>query len=133
MMSGFEASRSDAPPPRPPSEQRRLVPMKVGDAVVYIEPLEGDAVLEAEAGFRPVGLDPTEAFEKASDALRECVKVLGARLENLGDAMKPEEVGVEFTITFDVEGKASIIPVLLTGKAKTSMGIKVTALWKPGS
>jgi hypothetical protein len=89
-------------------------------------------MLQPVGGLEPVGLDPTEAFTKASDALRECVKVVGQRLDQLGEAVKPAEIGVEFTITFDVEGSAHIIPVLLTGKAKTAMGVKVTAVWRPG-
>jgi hypothetical protein len=108
--------------------------MKVGDATVFIEvvgePLELDVPEGAE--FEAVGgLDPGEVFEKASDALKECVKIVGDRLEELQGKMGPDEVGVEFTISFDVEGQARIIPVLLTGKAKTAMGVKVTALWKP--
>jgi hypothetical protein len=112
----------------------RLIPMKVGDAEVFIEAVGESPTIEQGGEFRAVGgLSPTDAFEKASDALKECVKIVGDRLGQLGDAIQPEEIGVEFTITFDVEGQASIIPILLTGKAKTGMGIKVTALWKPGS
>ena len=110
----------------------RLVPMRVGDAEVYIEAVGPSPQLEASADFEAVGgLDPGEAFERASDALKQCVRIVGERLANLGDALEPDEVSVEFTITFDVEGKARIIPVLLTGKAKTSMGVQVNALWKP--
>lgn len=121
-----------APADNPPDGGTRLVPMKVGNADVWIEAPDETITLQARPGFRAVGLDPTEAFAKASDALRECVSVVGQRLDNLADTLAPDEVGVEFTITFDVEGKANIVPVLLTGKAKTSMGVKVTALWRPG-
>lgn len=112
---------------------RRLVPMKVGSAVVYVEAVGDDTTVQTSEDFRAVGLDPTEAFEKASDALRECVRIVGTGIEDFGTAVRPEEVGVEFTISFDVEGQAHIIPVLLTGKSKASMGIKVTAKWHPGS
>ena len=114
------------------TDDRRLVPMKVGSAVVYVEAVDDPAVEEVGA-LEPVGLDPTEAFEKASDAMRECVRIMGERLERMGDAVVPKEIGVEFTITFDVEGQAHIIPVLLTGKSKAAMGVKVTAKWNPGA
>ncbi len=109
---------------------RRLVPMQVGDATVYVEATADDPVVEAVGGLEAVGFDPHQAFSQAGDSLRECVKVVGDRLGELGDAIKPAEVGVEFTISFDVEGTARIVPVLLTGKAKTAAGIKVTALWR---
>ena len=112
--------------------ERRLVPMKVGSATVFVEATDDDATLETDE-FHPVGaLNPEQAFENASHALKECVRVVGQRIESMQDTMLPKEVGVEFTLTFDVEGKATIVPVLLTGKAKTAVGIKVTAKWQPG-
>jgi hypothetical protein len=113
------------------TDGRRLVPMQIGDAVVYIEPLDEPAQVEETGDLRPVSVDPREAFEKASDALRECVRVVGERVIDSTAAFVPDTVGMEFTLTFDVEGRASIIPVLLTGKAKSGIGIKVTAQWHP--
>lgn len=111
---------------------RRLVPMQVGTATVFVEAVEDDTVLETD-GFQAVSaLNPQQAFETASDALKECVRVMGERIETMTGAMRPREVGIEFTLTFDVEGKATIVPVLITGKAKTAVGIKVTAKWQPG-
>jgi NTP-dependent ternary system trypsin peptidase co-occuring protein len=117
---------------------RRLVPMKVGAAVVYVEATGDEPILDEESSeFHTVGLwprnglNPTDAFETASEALKECVKVVGERVTTLGETITPEEVAVEFTITFDVEGAAHIVPVLLTGKAKTALGIKVSAKWNP--
>jgi hypothetical protein len=132
-MSGLGIPESTAGDGAGDGTARRLIPMQVGSAVVYVEAPEEEPTLEAVGGFEAVGLDPTEAFARAGDALRECVKVVGDRLEQMGEAIKPAEVGIEFTITFDVEGKATIIPVLLTGKAKTAMGIKVSALWHPSA
>jgi hypothetical protein len=113
------------------STTRRLVPMQVGSAVVYVEPFDEGAELQDDGGLRPVGVDPRQAFETASEALKECVRVVGGQLASVGSAITPHTVGMEFTLTFDVEGRASIIPVLLTGKAKSAMGIKVTAEWHP--
>ena len=111
---------------------RRLVPMQVGTATVFVEAIDDDTVVETD-DFHAVGaLNPQEAFATASDALKECVRVMGERIETTRDAMRPAEVGVEFTLTFDVEGKATIVPVLVTGKAKTAVGIKVTAKWHLG-
>jgi hypothetical protein len=115
-------------------QEVRLVPMRVGDAEVYVEAVgpPPDVLLSTDDEWEPVGgLNPADAFEKASDALKECVNIVGDRLNNLGQAIEPDEIGVEYTITFDVEGEAKIIPVLLTGKAKTAMGVKVSALWRP--
>jgi hypothetical protein len=106
--------------------------MKVGDAVVYVEATGDTATVEESEAVGAVGMSPADAFETASAALKECVRVVGERLQSIGDAVQPREVGVEFTLTFDVEGRATIIPVLLTGKAKSGMGIKVTATWQPG-
>lgn len=112
--------------------RRRLVPMKVGTATVFVEAVDDDTVLETDE-FHAVGaLNPEQAFETASEALKECVSVVGQRIESMRDSMRPAEVGVEFTLTFDVEGKATIVPVLLTGKAKTAVGVKVTAKWQLG-
>src|SRR5215217_5136935 len=85
-----------------PSAGRRLIPMKVGDATIYIEPMDEPAVIEQfdDDELRPVGVDPRQAFETASEALRECVKVVGDRLSTIGSAIAPHTIGMEFTLTF---------------------------------
>ncbi len=115
-----------------PASGPRLVPMKVGDAVVYVEATGVTTTIEESEEAIAVGMSPSEAFETASAALKECVRVVGERLQTISEAIQPQEVGVEFNLTFDVEGRATIIPVLLTGKATSGMGIKVTAKWQPG-
>jgi hypothetical protein len=115
-----------------PASGPRLVPMKVGDAVLYVEATGGTRTIEESEEAIAVGMSPSEAFETASAALQECVRVVGERLQSIGAAVQPQEVGVEFNLTFDVEGRATIIPVLLTGKATSGIGIKVTAKWQPG-
>jgi hypothetical protein len=116
------------------AERARLVPMKVGNSEVWVESVGPPPEVELDAAdeWEAIGgLDPADAFYKASDALRECVHIVGEKLDDLGDKISPDEVGVEFTISFDVGGEARIIPVLLTTKANTTMGVKVTALWRP--
>jgi hypothetical protein len=134
MSGDFDVTdgRSDVPAVYP-AARRRLVPMQVGSATVFVEATAEAPVIDAADDFHAVGINPTEAFETASDALKECVRVVGERIDAMQDAIRPKEVGVEFTITFDVEGQARIIPVLLTGKAKTAVGVKVSAKWQPGT
>jgi hypothetical protein len=109
--------------------KRELVPLPVGTAVVYVE-ATNDLLVRDDGRIRAVSLDPREAFERAGDALSECVRVIGDRLAHVRKVSAPDEVTVEFTLTFEVEGKANIVPVLITGKAKTTSGIKITANWK---
>jgi hypothetical protein len=130
MSSDFDVRR-DAGATDGQQGARRLVPMRVGAATVYVEATGDAPVLPPDDDFHAVGVNPQEAFETASEALKECVRVMGERLESIRGGMRPQEIGVEFTITFDVEGQARIIPVLLTGKAKTAVGMKVSATWQP--
>jgi hypothetical protein len=114
------------------TQERRLVPMQVGEATVFVEAARDEPAIQETDDFHVVGVNPREAFETASEAMKECVSVLGARIDSMQDAMRPHEIAVEFTLTFDVEGQARIIPVLLTGKAKSAVGVKVSARWQPG-
>ena len=114
------------------THERRLVPMQVGDATLFVEAAIDEPVIQETDDFHVVGVNPREAFETASEALKECVRVVGERIDSMQAAMQPHEVGVEFTLTFEVEGQARIIPVLLTGKAKSAVGVTVSAKWQPG-
>ncbi len=38
---------------------------------------------------------------------------------------------MEFSLTFDVKGKASVIPILVTGETGVQTGLKITAKWEP--
>ena len=109
---------------------RRLVPMQVGDAVIYIEQIGPPPKVEGNAEIRAVSApDPREVFEQASTALRECVRQVGEKLTAMADKVRPQQVTVEFSISFDAKGK-SVIPVFFTGEAGVTTGLKVTALWK---
>jgi Trypsin-co-occurring domain 1 len=106
---------------------RRMVPLKIGEATVYVE----HAVERTE--YVPVAaLDPAEAFDKASEAIRECVRIVGGRIEELKEGLTPQEVSVEFSLGFEASGKASWIPVLFQTEAKASAALKVTAVWQLG-
>jgi Trypsin-co-occurring domain 1 len=108
-----------------------MAPMQIGSAVVYVARTEGEIVAVEDDRIRPVApLSPAQAFESAGEILRECVRVIGERIETLGDKARPDQVTVEFSLTFEVKGKASIVPVFVTAESTAQTGLKVTALWK---
>ena len=110
-----------------------LVPVQVGGATVFVEQV-GEPRVEADEEIYPVGPpSPKEAFEKANEALKECVRVVGEALDGIAEHVTPQEVSLEFSLSFQAEGSAHIIPVLVTGKTGATTGLKVTATWKPGA
>lgn len=110
-------------------KRRRLVPMKVGNAVVYIEQVGEGVEVAADDTIYPVAPTPVEAFEQAGQALEECVRVLGERITTLGHMVRPEKVTVEFTLAFEASGTARIIPFFVSTSSKVNTGLKVTAEW----
>lgn len=113
--------------------QVRVLPVQIGGATVFIEQIGEGPSTDYDDELYPVGPpSPKEAFEKANEALKECVRVVGETLQRLGDQVKPQEVSLEFSLTFQAEGTARIIPVLVTGKTAASTGLKVTATWQLG-
>jgi hypothetical protein len=108
---------------------RRLVPMQVGKATVFVEDLGAAEIVEDE-GIRTVGaVEPAEAFERGGDALQECVRIVGEKVDGLAETAKPREVTVEFSLNFEAKGKF-VIPVLMSAESGVSTGIKVTAVWQ---
>ena len=107
----------------------RAIPMRVGEATVYVEQVGESLQIEPSDELYTVASSPREAFEQASTILQECVSVLGERLEGLAQKVKPSQISVEFSLSFEAEGSTHIIPVLLTGKTKAQSGLKVTAVW----
>jgi hypothetical protein len=109
--------------------ERRLVPMKLGDAEVYVERV--GTLIDVEDSDRIYTAAPGSdvAFEEAMQILRECVRVVGKHITSLGKEAIPSQVSVEFALSLEAKGEAKIIPVLLTGEAKATSGFKVTAVW----
>jgi hypothetical protein len=107
----------------------RLIPMQVGSATVYVEQFGAPPEVEVDERIRPVAPDPKQAFEQASEILRECVRVVGERVEGLAEKARPRDITVEFALSFEATGKAQLIPVFLTGETKAITGLKVTAVW----
>jgi hypothetical protein len=112
-----------------PSPARRLVALKAGGATIFIEQLGDEALIEADDRIYPVAPSLEEAFEQGLKFVRSCVGAFGERLEELTEKTKPDELAVEFALTFEAKGKASI-PVLVTGEAGAQTGLKVTAIWR---
>jgi hypothetical protein len=112
----------------------QLVPMRVGNATVFVEQVGRPAEIQTDDAIYPVSpLSPEDAFEKAGQILQECVRVVGERVAELAGRARPRDIMVEFTLSFEVGGKAQLIPVLFTGETKAVTGLKVTAVWAPQS
>jgi hypothetical protein len=108
----------------------RLVPLQVGGATVYIIPA-GHLEVVADATIYPVAPPaPQDVLGAASDAIEGCVRAVGERIERLAGAVRPDEVTLEFELSFEVKGKASLVPVLVTGETGARTGLKITAVWK---
>lgn len=108
--------------------ERRLVAVQIGKATVFVEQAGAPADLDLGDEIHPVALPSAqEAFERAADFLQECVRIFDARIEAL--ASRPKEVSVEFSIGFEVKGRATLIPILLSGETSTQAAIKVSATW----
>lgn len=128
-MSEIRAGGISEPPPDATAE-RRLVPMRVGAAVVYVEQVGTPPDVEAIDAIHAVAApSPEQAFNTASEVIRECVRIVGERVEALADK-RPQEITVEFSVSFEVKGKASFIPIFVTGEAGAKSGLTVKAVWK---
>jgi Trypsin-co-occurring domain 1 len=108
---------------------RQLVPMKIGEATVYIEQI-GEVEVGVSDEIYAAAPDASEVFQTAIEAIGEGVRAVGDRLGRLGDKIHPDEVSVEFSLSFDAKGKAQVIPVFVTTEASIHTGIKVTATWR---
>lgn len=131
MSDEIRARASSKTSSKPTTAQRRLIPMRVGKATVYVEEVGEPAIIEAGDRIRPVAPpSPEDAFQRAGDILNECVRVLGERVDALASKIRPQEVTVEFSLSFQVKGTASLIPIFVTGETGAETGLKVTAVWK---
>jgi Trypsin-co-occurring domain 1 len=130
-MSGpIRAGGATPHKPRIEMARRRLVPIQIGSATAYLEQFGEPAVVESEGRIRTVApSSPGEAFETGGEILRECVRIIGERIEAMADRARPQRIAVEFSLSFEVKGKASIIPVFLTGETAGKTGLKITAEW----
>lgn len=131
MSDEIFAGNIDVSRAEPLSPGRRLIPMQVGKATVYIEQIGEPAEVQTDDSIYPVAPPtPREVFENAVEVLQECVQVVGTKLETLAAKAMPQEVTVEFSLTFQARGKMALVPVFVTGESGLETGLKVTALWK---
>lgn len=115
----------------PPQPGGQLVPMRVGSAIVFVEQGDGVSWEEADDRIYPVGPRSfSEAFDRAAETLREVLRVVEDHVHQLEKKARPNEMTVEFSLTFEASGKASIVPILVTGEAGLQTGLKVTAVWR---
>jgi hypothetical protein len=113
---------------------RKLVPLQVGAAFLYIEAFSNEFQLGANEAIYPASMPSTrEGFENAISAAIECVRTIGEKVLKLGNDLRPQELSVEFSLQLENTGKATIIPVLISGETKASAGFKVTAKWTRAS
>ena len=130
-MNGEIRVGDSSPMPSESAPIRRIVPMRVGNATVFVEEVGEPVMIDVGDQVRPVAPpSPQEAFENAGEILHECVRVLGERIEALAAKARPQEITVEFSLSFEVKGQASLIPVFVTGESSAQTGLKVTSVWK---
>ena len=109
---------------------RTVVPMQVGSATVFVEQVGEPLEIQTDEQFYAVSaLSTKDAFEGAIKILQECVQVVGERVKGLREPIKPKQVTVEFTLSFEATGQAQLIPILLTGATTAATGLNVTAVW----
>ena len=107
---------------------RRLVPLQIGTATVFVELTPTPVEVDVGEEIHPVALpSPKEAFEQAGDLLQELVRIFDERVKAL--VKRPEEINIEFSLGFMVKGKATLIPVLLSGETAAQAAVKVSAKW----
>lgn len=107
---------------------RQLVPLQIGNATVYVEVVGAAEV--ADDAIRPVAPTPRQAFEAAVEFMKECVRTVGDNIEQLAGKALPQELEIEFSLTFDAKAKGALIPVLVTTEHGLQTGLKVKAVWK---
>jgi hypothetical protein len=105
--------------------------MQIGSAVVWVEQVGEPAVVYDEGGgIRPVAPpDMAEAFQRAGKAIEQCVTSVGGRIKDIAGDIKPSEIAVEFSLTFEASGGIHLFPVFVTAGSKIGTGLKVTATW----
>jgi hypothetical protein len=105
--------------------------MRIGNAEVFIQPSAQPVEIPPEARPHTVSPSPEKSFDQAVTVIQECVRVVGGKIRDVGETLTPEELTLEFTVTFEVSGKVTPIPILVTGETKANTGLKVIAKWHP--
>jgi Trypsin-co-occurring domain 1 len=129
-MGSDEISAAAEAPSTRAETKARLVPISLGEVEIFVEQVGEPPEIEGSADIY-VATSPREALESALDFTRSFLASVGDRLAELREKTTPDELRVELSFTFEAKGKASVVPVLVTGEAGTKSGITVTAVWRP--
>lgn len=103
--------------------ETNLIPIKVGDATVYIRSTKtADVTEDVYAAGLPSPLDLLQTA-------REFISTFGSYLASIQREHMPAELNVTFEL--GVEGSAQArIPVLISGESKASAALTLKAVWK---
>jgi len=107
-----------------------LVAQQIGEATIYFRVSGETLVVANERELRPVAEVKSNVFDEAARIVGEGVKIIGQKVHALTETLQPSELEIELSFGFEVKGKATIVPVLLTGESTSNVGLKVTATWK---
>lgn len=113
-----------------PLPQPELIETSIGNAVVYFRVDSSPRPVTVDTEVRAVAAVDANAFEAAAKVIREGVRVIGAQVHEIGEALLPSELTVELGFTFEAKGKAAIVPVFLTGETSGRLAFKVIAKWQ---
>jgi Trypsin-co-occurring domain 1 len=127
VHAGIDARAEDS---RAVRLEPELIQTSIGGAVVYFRVENTLPCIVADGEVRAVAALDENAFEAAAKVIRESVRVIGSQLHDVGAELMPSELTVELGFTFAATGKATIVPVFLTGETKGELALKVTAKWK---
>jgi hypothetical protein len=130
-MSEVRAGGTDRRVDHAVPDELHLVAQQVGEATIYFRVSANTLVVANEPELRPVaGGIRSNVFDEAALVVGEGVKIIGQRIRDLPETLQPSELELEISFGFEVKGKATIVPVLLTGESTSNVGLKVTATWK---
>ena len=73
---------------------RRLVPMRVGEAAVYVEVAGTPPGIEEDEIYVASAIEPEDVFGEAGRALKECVRVVGEQMATLRSARPGQQAPV---------------------------------------
>jgi hypothetical protein len=112
-----------------PDDAPQLVAQQIGDTTVYFRVSAERLKVVNEPELRAVA-DNGNPFDQAAKIVNQGVQIIGEKVRSLTDTLRPTELEIEISFGFEVKGKTTIVPVLLTGESTATVGLKVTATWK---
>lgn len=131
-MSDMDFGTKGAPSgPIAQTGDSRLVAQRIGTATVYFRVDDEPLPLEGETEVRAVALINADVFNQAARIVGEGITAISDRVNDLLERVRPTELQMEISFSFEATGRTTIVPVLLTGDTSAKAGLKVTAVWKP--